>query len=88
MDKVYSRNLAHRQIFVAKFAQKSPQENKEAESIADGQSVFLEECLLDATPMNTEFKCLKPADCSIAILKTGNFGRLKKGPYSLKGFFR
>ena len=71
VDKVYSRNLAQRQIFVSKFAQKDPQGGKDAESIEEGPSAFLGECLLGKTPSAAEFNGLKPADWPLAILESG-----------------
>ena len=43
MDKVYSRNIDHRQIVVSKSTQIVFQENKSADSITDGPPVFSEE---------------------------------------------
>ena len=42
MGKVYSRNLAQRQIFVSKFAQKSFSENQNTEGISNDLPEFSE----------------------------------------------
>ena len=70
--QVYSRNSARRQIFVSQLAQKDFKENKDAESIAEGPSVFPDECLLDKTHPAAELHGLKPVDWPIDLLKNGN----------------
>ena len=67
MAKDYSRNSPQRKISASKFAQKAFQGNKDAESIADDPSSFLEECPLDNTPSGEEFQGLKPAGWALAI---------------------
>ena len=89
MDKVYSRNLAHRQIVVSRLARKDFQGNRDAESIVEDPPESLEEC-------QTDEKSLIPR---ISRSKTGRLGHryaeeagnarcLKKGSIGLKGSCR
>ena len=78
MDGVYSRNLAHREIFVSRLAHKAFRVNRCAESIADGTPEISEARQTDKKSPNADFICQKPVGWAPAILETGTSGCLKK----------
>ena len=87
MDKVYSRNIAHRQLF----PQNSPKalfRKKSADSGDDGPLVFSEDQFTEETSSDTEFKGLKQADCALNIWQQmGESVVVKKGRRGLRVSF-
>ena len=69
MAKGYSRNLAHRQIFVSRLAQKAFKENRNAESLTTDPPEIAEANQIDEKYPNAEILGGGTADWALAILK-------------------
>ena len=71
MAKVYSRNLANRQIFVTRLARGALKENRTSDSLATGTPGISEENQIVTKSTNAEILGKKPSGRAIAILKSG-----------------
>ena len=86
MAKSYSRNIAHRQLFVSDFAQSASRKNTNLESIKAGPPVYLDHRQVsEMSSFDIEFHGLKPADLAMEVLaKMEKAGVSKKTKWSYR----